>query len=72
MDMNNGILFPLIQKKLQRHDVPWMSPKVTMLREISRGKRVSMIKLNSRYPRIVRFVLTDSGIDRGSGIGRHG
>lgn len=52
--------------------MPWMSPEATMLREISHDKRVSMIKLNSRDPRIVRFMLTDNGIDRGLGTGRHG
>lgn len=35
-------------------------------------KRVSRIKLNSWYQRVVRFALTDSGIDRVSGTGKQG
>lgn len=35
-------------------------------------KRVSRIKLNSWYHRVVRFTLTASGIDKASEVGKHG
>lgn len=73
VEMDNGIPFPLVEKKIQTHAMPRMNPGASMLRKISQGQKNKKDYAQHQMPKKSR-VHGDRrrNRDRGSGIGRHG